>query len=81
MSRAGNPYDNAKAERFMRTLKDEEVAGKTYVSLEDARQRIAGESHLRFCVGNGAGFVFLNEMDSTRLRPVRGGGECFGSLC
>jgi transposase InsO family protein len=40
MSRAGNPYDNAKAERFMRTLKDEEVAGKTYVSLEDARQRI-----------------------------------------
>ena len=30
MSRAGNPYDNAKAERFMRTLKDEEVNGKTY---------------------------------------------------
>ena len=33
MSRAGNPYDNAKAERFMRTLKDEEVNGKTYASL------------------------------------------------
>lgn len=30
VSRAGNPYDNAKAERFMRTLKDEEVNGKTY---------------------------------------------------
>ena len=40
MSRAGNPYDNAKAERFMRTLKDEEVNGKTYASLQDARQRI-----------------------------------------
>jgi putative transposase len=40
MSRAGNPYDNAKAERFMRTLKDEEVNGKTYASLEDARQHI-----------------------------------------
>ena len=40
MSRAGNPYDNAKAERFMRTLKEEEVNGKTYASLEDARQRI-----------------------------------------
>ena len=40
MSRAGNPYDNAKAERFMRTLKDEEVNGKTYASLEDARRRI-----------------------------------------
>jgi transposase InsO family protein len=42
MSRAGNPYDNAKAERFMRTLKDEEVNGKTYASLEDARQHIGG---------------------------------------
>ena len=40
MSRAGNPYDNAKAERFMRTLKDEEVNGTIYVSLEDARRRI-----------------------------------------
>ena len=40
MSRAGNPYDNAKAERFMRTLKDEEVNGKTYASLEDARRHI-----------------------------------------
>ncbi|MGD0641098.1 MAG: IS3 family transposase [Roseiarcus sp.] len=40
MSRPGNPYDNAKAERFMRTLKDEEVNGKTYASLQDARQRI-----------------------------------------
>ena len=40
MSRAGNPCDNAKAERFMRTLKQEEVNGKTYVSLEDARQNI-----------------------------------------
>ena len=40
MSRAGNPYDNAKAERFMRTLKEEEVNGKIYASLEDARQNI-----------------------------------------
>lgn len=40
MSRAGNPYDNAKAERFMRTLKDEEVNGKTYANLDDARRRI-----------------------------------------
>jgi transposase InsO family protein len=40
ISRAGNPYDNAKAERFMRTLKDEEVNGKTYASLQDARQSI-----------------------------------------
>ena len=37
MSRAGNPYDNAKAERFMRTLKEEEVNGKTYASIDEAR--------------------------------------------
>ena len=40
MSRAGNPYDNAKAERFMRTLKEEEVNGKTYASIDDARTHI-----------------------------------------
>ena len=40
MSRAGNPYDNAKAERFMRTLKEEEVNGKTYASIDEARAQI-----------------------------------------
>jgi putative transposase len=30
MSRAGNPYDNAKAESFMKTLKVEEVDGRLY---------------------------------------------------
>jgi putative transposase len=40
MSRRGNPYDNARAERFMRTLKEEEVHGTTYQDLEDARERM-----------------------------------------
>ena len=40
MSRPGNPYDNAKAESFMKTLKTEEVDGKAYVDLADARRRI-----------------------------------------
>ena len=40
MSRAGNPYDNAKAERFMRTLKEEEVNGKAYASVDQARTDI-----------------------------------------
>ena len=30
MSRVGNPYDNAKAESFMKTLKQEEVDGRAY---------------------------------------------------
>ncbi|MFN7025752.1 MAG: transposase [Pseudorhizobium sp.] len=40
MSRVGNPYDNAKAERFMRTLKDEEVDGQAYRDLHHARSKI-----------------------------------------
>ena len=40
MSRRGNPYDNAQAERFIRTLKYEEVYLYEYESLEEARSRI-----------------------------------------
>ncbi|MCG8405179.1 MAG: IS3 family transposase [Phycisphaerales bacterium] len=40
MSRIGNPYDNAKAERFMRTLKEEEVDGRAYRDIVDARTHI-----------------------------------------
>ena len=40
MSRRGNPYDNAKTERFIRTLKYEEVYLYEYESLEEARSRI-----------------------------------------
>ena len=40
MSRVANPYDNAKAESFMKTLKAEEVNGKAYTAIEDARRDI-----------------------------------------
>jgi transposase InsO family protein len=40
MSRRGNPYDNARAERFMRTLKEEEAHQIEYQTLEEAQQRI-----------------------------------------
>ena len=40
MSRVGNPYDNAKAESFIKTLKHEEVDGRDYRDLEQARQSI-----------------------------------------
>ncbi|MFZ2871454.1 IS3 family transposase [Zavarzinia sp.] len=42
MSRVGNPYDNAKAESFMKTLKQEEVVGGAYRDTADARARIGG---------------------------------------
>jgi transposase InsO family protein len=40
MSRAANPYDNAKAESFMKTLKTEEVHLRQYRDLADAEARI-----------------------------------------
>jgi len=40
MSRVANPYDNAKAESFMKTLKTEEVNGKAYATITHARRDI-----------------------------------------
>jgi putative transposase len=40
MSRVGNPYDNSKAERFMKTLKAEQVDGRLYCNLREAKHCI-----------------------------------------
>jgi putative transposase len=41
MSRPGNPYDNAKCERFMRTLKQEEIYCFEYRDMEDLRANLS----------------------------------------
>ena len=40
MSRTGNPYDNAKPESLMKTLKQEEINAGDYRDVDDARARI-----------------------------------------
>lgn len=40
MSRVGNPYDNARAESFMKTLKADEVDGRLYFNLKEAKHCI-----------------------------------------
>ena len=40
MSRKGNPYDNAKAESFFKTLKVEEVYLNDYRTTREARENI-----------------------------------------
>jgi transposase InsO family protein len=40
MSRTGNPYDKAQAERFTKTLQDEEVSLLEYQRLAEALGRI-----------------------------------------
>lgn len=57
MSRRANPYDNAFAESFMKTLKYEEVYLTEYRDLADARTRI-GE--------------FLNDYNQNRLHSALG---------
>jgi transposase InsO family protein len=42
MSRPGNPFDNARAESFMKTLKTEEINGSAFADIRDARRRIDG---------------------------------------
>lgn len=41
MSRKGNPYDNAMAESFMKTLKHEEVLINEYENINDAHENIS----------------------------------------
>ncbi len=45
MSRRGNPYDNARVESFMKTLKSEEVNLQRYQSMDEARASIAEFIH------------------------------------
>jgi putative transposase len=40
MSCIGCPYDNAKAESFMKTLKQEEIGGRAYRDIDQARSAI-----------------------------------------
>ena len=47
MSRVGNPYDNAKAERFIRTLKSEEIDGTRYRDHRATRPTTSGPLSIR----------------------------------
>ena len=40
ISRPGNPYDNAKCERFMQTLKREEIYASAYRDMDHLRSNI-----------------------------------------
>jgi len=40
MNRKGNPYDNALAESFMKTLKHEEVFAFNYDTIDDVKRRL-----------------------------------------
>lgn len=71
MSSVGNPYHNAQAESFMKTLKVEDIYISGYETFQDVAQRLPRFSGIRprsrsGCAGSGAGRV-QRAGGSTRL--------------
>ncbi|HIJ39265.1 MAG TPA: IS3 family transposase [Rhodospirillaceae bacterium] len=78
MSRAGCPYDNAMAEGFMKTLKQEEVDGRTYRNIEHARAEISEfleNVYNRKRLHSALGYRPPNEYEMIFAEPVWGAAQ------
>jgi putative transposase len=73
MSRKGNPYDNAAAESFMKTLKYEEVYLWDYQSVEDVKHRIPyflQEVYNQKRLHSALGYVTPQDFEQAKLASV-----------
>jgi putative transposase len=73
MARKGNPYDNAAAESFMKTLKYEEVYLWDYQSVEDVKHRIPyflQEVYNQKRLHSALGYVTPEEFEQAELASV-----------
>lgn len=76
MSRTGNPYDNAYAESFFKTLKYEEVHLANYETLEDVLQRLPyfiEEVYNKKRLHSSLGYMPPEEFEAQQsLKPIAG---------
>jgi transposase InsO family protein len=86
MSRPGNPYDNAWAESFMKTLKAEEVNGQRYRDLEHATLSIGrfidevyNQQRLHSAIGYVSPVEFEAELANERVGSPAGLGDDMNS--
>jgi putative transposase len=73
MARKGNPYDNAAAESFMKTLKYEEVYLWDYQSVEDVKRRLPyflQEVYNQKRLHSALGYVTPEEFEQAELASV-----------
>jgi putative transposase len=73
MARKGNPYDNAAAESFMKTLKCEEVYLWDYQSVEDVKRRIPyflQEVYNQKRLHSALGYLTPEEFEQAELASV-----------
>ena len=73
MARKGNPYDNAAAESFMKTLKYEEVYLWDYQSLEDVKSRVPyflQEVYNQKRLHSALGYVSPQDFEQAKLAAV-----------
>ena len=72
MSRRGNPYDNAKAESFIKTLKTEEVYMYEYEDMQEATSRIGNflvEVYNQKRLHSAIGYVPPAEFEQALIEP------------
>lgn len=72
MSRKGNPYDNAQAESFMKTLKHEEVYAYEYETMRDVVERLPhfiDQIYNRRRLHSALGYKTPEEYETHYVRP------------